>query len=63
MKIISKPINFLKEVRTQLTKVSWPTKDELIGATVVVIVITTIAAVFIGIVDLIFSRFLSWIFR
>ena len=62
MKIISKPINFVKEVRVQLTKVSWPTREELIGATVVVIVSIFLAATFIGIVDLIFSRILSLIF-
>jgi len=47
----------------QLTKVSWPTKDELLGATAVVIVITVITAVFIGVVDLVFSRLLRWVFR
>ncbi len=61
--LIAKPIKFLKEVKVQLTKVSWPTKDELIGATAVVIVITAITAVFVGVVDLIFSRLLSWVFR
>jgi preprotein translocase subunit SecE len=63
MKLNAKPVKFLKEVKVQLTKVSWPTKDELIGATAVVIVITAITAVFIGVVDLVFSRLLSWVFR
>jgi preprotein translocase subunit SecE len=63
MKLNAKPIKFLKEVKMQLTKVSWPTKDELLGATAVVIVITAITAVFIGVVDLVFSRLLSWVFR
>ena len=63
MKFLSKGINFLKEVRLQLTKVSWPTREELTGATIVVIIVTVIAAVFVGFVDLIFSRILSWVFR
>ncbi|MFH1338797.1 MAG: preprotein translocase subunit SecE [Candidatus Omnitrophota bacterium] len=63
MKVLAKPVNFLKEVKVQLTKVAWPTKDELIGATAVVIVITAITAAFIGLVDFAFSRLLSWVFR
>ncbi len=42
---------FLKEVNAELRKVTWPTKDELIGSTIVVIVVSVILAVFIGIVD------------
>jgi len=63
MKALSNPINFIKEVRAELTKVSWPTKEELIGTTMVVISITILTTVFVGIVDLILSRFLSWVFR
>jgi len=63
MKVLSKGINFLKEVRVQLTKVSWPTKKELMGATTVVIVITCLTAVFISIVDLVLSNILNLLFR
>jgi len=42
---------FLKEVVAELRKVTWPTKDELIGSTIVVIVVSLVVAIFIGIVD------------
>ncbi len=42
---------FLKEVVAELRKVTWPTKDELIGSTIVTIVVSLIVAIFIGIVD------------
>jgi len=42
---------FLKEVVAELRKVTWPTKDELIGSTIVTIVVSLIVAVFIGVVD------------
>ncbi|EQB64032.1 MAG: hypothetical protein RBG1_1C00001G1611 [candidate division Zixibacteria bacterium RBG-1] len=45
-------IRFLKEVRLELTKVTWPTKDELIGSTVVVIILSLILSAFVGLVDL-----------
>lgn len=49
--MFGKTAKFLKEVRTELNKVTWPTKKELIGSTIVTIVVTVIVSVFIGIVD------------
>ena len=63
MNIIAKPINFIKEVRAELGKVAWSTREELISSTLVVIVTTAIVAVFIGIIDLILSKFLSLLFK
>ncbi len=42
---------FLKEAVAELRKVTWPSKDELIGSTIVTIVMSVIVAIFIGIVD------------
>jgi len=63
MKIISKITNFLREVRQELSKVSWSTREELIGSTVVVITVTAILAVFIGVIDVTLSKFLSVVFK
>jgi preprotein translocase subunit SecE len=54
--MIEKIKNFVKEVTVEMGKVSWPTRDELIGSTAVVIASTIIMAIFIGICDLLFSR-------
>ncbi|MFA7705675.1 MAG: preprotein translocase subunit SecE [Candidatus Omnitrophota bacterium] len=63
MNIIAKPVNFLKEVRAELVKVSWSTRKELLASTVLVITVTGIMTIFIGIVDLGLSRFLSVVFK
>jgi preprotein translocase subunit SecE len=47
---------FLSETRTELKKVTWPTRDELRESTIVVIVSTFIVTVFVGVVDQIISR-------
>jgi preprotein translocase subunit SecE len=47
-------IQFLKEANLELKKVSWPTRKELTGATTLVIVVSIIAGVFLGILDLLF---------
>ena len=53
---------FLKEVVAELRKVTWPTKDELIGSTIVTIVVSLIVAIFIGIVDRILTIVVRFIF-
>ena len=35
----------------ELRKMTWPTKDELVGSTIVTVVVSMIVAIFIGIVD------------
>ena len=63
MDILAKPKNFLNEVRNELSKVSWSTRKELLASTVLVITVTVIMTIFIGIVDLVLSRFLSVVFK
>jgi preprotein translocase subunit SecE len=43
---------FLKEVRFELTKVTWTTREELIYSTIVVIIVSIVMSIFIGVVDL-----------
>tara|TARA_B100001146_G_C15814354_1_gene278189 strand:- start:120 stop:308 length:189 start_codon:yes stop_codon:yes gene_type:complete len=52
-------IDFLREVKAELTKVNWPSQSELTGSTTVVIVITIILAVFVGFIDFMLSTLLS----
>lgn len=54
---------FILEVKSELTKVSWSNRKELVGATWVVISITGILGIFIGVIDLILSRFLGLVVR
>ncbi|MDD5154866.1 MAG: preprotein translocase subunit SecE [Candidatus Omnitrophica bacterium] len=63
MSVFAKPANFLKEVKAELGKVSWSTRQEVLGSTFVVIVITAIMALFIFLTDFILSRTLNFIFR
>ena len=47
--------SFVKEVRAEFTKGSWPTREDLISSTGVVLAFSAVFAVFIGIFDLIIS--------
>ncbi|WP_075579075.1 MULTISPECIES: preprotein translocase subunit SecE [Acidaminococcus] len=46
---------FLREVKTEMKKVTWPTKRELIGYTITVIVSSLFAAFLIWAIDAILS--------
>jgi len=63
MNILNKVIGFLNEVKVELSKVSWSTRQELVGSTIVVIVITLIMGLFIGLFDLLLSQGLSLLFK
>ncbi|MBM3263778.1 MAG: preprotein translocase subunit SecE [candidate division Zixibacteria bacterium] len=54
---------FLQEVRSELTKVNWPTRSELTGATIVVIALSVIVAFYVGVIDVIASYALSFLLR
>ena len=47
---------FLKEVRAELRKVNWPTRQELIGYSIVVIVSVTVLTAYVFGLDLFFSK-------
>lgn len=51
----NKVAGFFREVKQELDKVVWPSKDELFGSTGVVILTTLILAAFIGVVDFVLS--------
>ena len=51
-----KLIQFLKEVRLELKKVSWPSRKELVGSTTLVIVVSVLAGLFLGLLDIVFFK-------
>ena len=48
---IDKSLQFLREVRVELRKVTWPSRKQTLGSTVVVIILVMIISLFLGIVD------------
>lgn len=46
-----KVTEFLQQVKAELQKVTWPTRKETYGSTVVVIVLVLMVAVFLWVVD------------
>jgi preprotein translocase subunit SecE len=55
--------DFLREVKIEIKKVVFPTKDELIGSTWIVIIVVLIISLFLGIVDLGLSKIIGLALR
>ena len=49
---LQKGIQFLREVKVELKKVTWPSRKQTIGSTVVVIILVLIVSLFLGVVDI-----------
>ena len=54
-------IKFFKEVQTELTRVTFPTREEGIRLTSVVMMVTLVAAASLYVLDLFFSYLITWL--
>jgi preprotein translocase subunit SecE len=59
--VIGRVREFVEEVLVEFRKVSWPSRQELVNSTVVVIVVTVVLAFFLGGVDIVLVRAVEWI--
>ncbi|MBI5613586.1 preprotein translocase subunit SecE [Candidatus Gottesmanbacteria bacterium] len=57
------PVQFVREVTAELKKVTWPTREETVKLTIVVIAVSIIVGIFIGIVDASFLKLTSVLFK
>lgn len=55
----AKPLIFLKEVRTELSKVIWPTRNQAVKLTAIVIGVSIVVAIFIGALDFLFTKLME----
>ncbi|MDZ7722912.1 MAG: preprotein translocase subunit SecE [candidate division KSB1 bacterium] len=55
--MIQKIGKFLRDVKQEMSKVSWPTREELKGQTIIVIMLSLFLSLFVFIVD----HVLTWV--
>ncbi|MBD3322925.1 MAG: preprotein translocase subunit SecE [Chitinivibrionales bacterium] len=56
---MKKFIQYLKDVRLEMSKVSWPTRDEIFSATLLVSVLSIVVAICVKLFDMALSRILN----
>jgi preprotein translocase subunit SecE len=54
-----KIMTFFKEVRLETKKVNWPTREETLKHTLIVIIFSVVVAIYLGGLDFIFSVLLN----
>jgi preprotein translocase subunit SecE len=59
MSIFFKITNYFKEVKTELKKVTWPSKSTIVNYTIAVVIFSLVMMVFLGGLDLLFSYLLN----
>jgi preprotein translocase SecE subunit len=60
---VKKIIQFLKETKFELKRVTWPTRREMLAGASVVLVIVFIVAFFLGIVDIVLSKLIKVVLK
>ena len=63
MDFLKRAQEFVREVVAEFRKVSWPSRQELINSTVVVITVTVVVSLFLGAVDVMLARVVERILR
>jgi preprotein translocase subunit SecE len=62
--MFEKIARFFDEIKGEMKKVTWPTRDELKESTKLVIIATFVVTIFVGVVDqvltLLIRRLLGW---
>jgi preprotein translocase subunit SecE len=56
-------VDFLRDVRSEVRKVTWPTRKETLASTSVVIIAVILIAIYLGLVDMGFSRLVGTLIR
>ena len=55
------PLDFIRDVRSELRKVAWPTQRETINLTAVVLALSIAVGLFLGGIDFLFQEFFRWL--
>jgi preprotein translocase subunit SecE len=54
---------FFREVKVELQKVTFPTRQETVGSTVVVLVLTVIMSIYLGLSDWVLAQIVQFLLR
>lgn len=51
--------NYFKEVTQEVQKVSWPSKEQTIEKTLLVLTVTVVVGLYVGTLDFVFSKIIT----
>ncbi len=54
--MIDQAKDFLLEVRAEIKRVTWPSRKEAMGGTIVVIVVVFLVSIYLGVIDSVLAK-------
>ena len=54
-------VQYFNDVRSELRKVVWPSREAAINLTIIVIIVVIVMTVILGGVDFVFNQILNWL--
>ena len=58
MNVILRVRSYLASVRTEIGRVSWPSRKEVVSLTVLIILLSVVLGIYLGLADLIIAQIL-----
>jgi len=55
------PITFLQQVRTEVSKITWPTRNETVVSTIMVLVFCVVASIFFLVADQLIGLLVNYV--
>jgi len=59
---MKKVLEYIKSVRSEWFKIVWPSRDSVVRATIMILVVSGLAALFFFVVDSVLNAIVGWIF-
>lgn len=53
------PAQFVRQVKQEVSKITWPTKKETMQGSIIVIVMSVLIALFLFVIDMIFAKIIQ----
>ena len=60
--MIKKIQQFIEDVQNEMSKVSWPTHQELVNSTLIVVVVSILFTIFIFLSDIVISKVVEFLY-
>ncbi len=57
------PMEYVRQVRSEIQKITWPSRKETTASTVAVFIMVTLAAIFMFMADQFMAMMVNWILK
>jgi preprotein translocase subunit SecE len=63
MSVLTRVRNYVTSVRTEVGRVSWPSRKEVVSLTVLIILLAVVLGIYLGLADVVLQQILRLLLR